>query len=473
MASATASSTGRARPAAQAATKPSSPRCGAAGWPARPPPPASPGDGRGRATREGLRRGQEADGRLCLPRLPTPPVASPTSAAPTPRRSRSSRWRARLSRRNEAARRPSPCARATLPKTASMEAISCGSPLSRPSATALRSGQRPPSGTPRRSAVSANPPKGMAARPGLSRAEATDAGQLVSTASAPRGARRLGRAHPPARRERPEDADRRKSLGPRTGSGGSAQSNWTRARVALVEGKQGRRRSSRRRAGPPAGHGPERTARSTHPRPSLKWPRYRNQNDQRAPASRIASRPRRARWLQARRRAQVVVIRLEPVEPPGVSGPSPSGRLGRLGQGQEGRRGAPGRRLLPARRQPLQAELADRLQHREARLAVRLRLLPQQALVDERGERQTRSRSMPPGRPRPRSTGLRRLQREAADEDGTGAGRAPAPPASAGRSSRRWRRASSAGGPGRSRGPPVSSGSRRSSRASSAGGRQE
>ena len=41
------------------------------------------------------------------------------------------------------------------------------------------------------------------------------------------------------------------------------------------------------------------------------------------------------------------------------------------------------RGLLAALGQPLQTELADRLQHPEPRLAVHLRLLPQQALVDE------------------------------------------------------------------------------------------
>ena len=72
----------------------------------------------------------------------------------------------------------------------------------------------------------------------------------------------------------------------------------------------------------------------------------------------------------------------------------------------------------------------------------------------------------PPGR----AHRLGRLQRAAAGEDRQPGEQPLLVGRRAGRSSRRWRRAASAGGPGRSRAPPVSSASRCSSRARSAGG---
>ena len=57
-----------------------------------------------------------------------------------------------------------------------------------------------------------------------------------------------------------------------------------------------------------------------------------------------------------------------------ASGPSPAVRRARPRRGTT-RRGAADRRLSPAGRQPLLAELADRLQHRVARLAARIALV--------------------------------------------------------------------------------------------------
>ena len=93
---------------------------------------------------------------------------------------------------------------------------------------------------------------------------------------------------------------------------------------------------------------------------------------------------------------------------------------------------------LAARRQPLQPVLADRLQHREAGLAVDALRLAQQALVDqrrdeiERSELTSRGRGvasggrhsatasarLPSSDPRPPPHRLGRLEREAAGEDG-------------------------------------------------------
>ena len=73
-------------------------------------------------------------------------------------------------------------------------------------------------------------------------------------------------------------------------------------------------------------------------------------------------------------------------------------------------------RLLAARRQPLQPELAHRLQHPEARLALDALLLAQQALVDQRGNAVEDIE-----RPLRVDDRLGRLQRAAAGEDGQAA----------------------------------------------------
>ena len=98
-----------------------------------------------------------------------------------------------------------------------------------------------------------------------------------------------------------------------------------------------------------------------------------------------------------------------------------------------------------ARRQPLQPVLPDRLQHRRsaARLRVpsscRSRLCSTKPLHPAEDVERPR-RGWPPPRPPPACSRRRRRR---------GAGRAPARPARAGRSSRRWCRAASAAGPGR------------------------
>ncbi len=111
-----------------------------------------------------------------------------------------------------------------------------------------------------------------------------------------------------------------------------------------------------------------------------------------------------------------------------------------------GRVPAPYLRRLAARLQALQPELADRLQHPEARFIARLLLPPQQTHVHQRSD--TRE-DVGLGRGTGLTDGPRRLQREAAGEDRqppeqrlVGLGRA-------GRGSRRSRRASSAAGPAR------------------------
>ena len=139
--------------------------------------------------------------------------------------------------------------------------------------------------------------------------------------------------------------------------------------------------------------------------------------------------------------------------------------LGGHGQGEEVLGVAPGDRLqLAGAAQLLPPELADRLQHREPRLAVGGLGLRDQALVHQRGEHVGRGRA-PPGRrpPRPPPASSPRRTPPAGR---TAAARRPG----AGRSSRRWRRRVRWRA-GRSRAPPVSSGSRRSSRASSCRGR--
>ena len=115
--------------------------------------------------------------------------------------------------------------------------------------------------------------------------------------------------------------------------------------------------------------------------------------------------------------------------------------------------------VLAAGRQPLQRELADRLQHPEARLAGPARSLrPQQALVDQR--RDAVEDVEAEARPRAAADRLGRLQREAAGEDGQPAEERLLVGGRAGRGSRRWRRASSAAGRAGRAAPPVSSGRR-------------
>ena len=73
---------------------------------------------------------------------------------------------------------------------------------------------------------------------------------------------------------------------------------------------------------------------------------------------------------------------------------------------------------LAALGQPLQPELADRLQHREAWLVPRRLDPPQQTLVDQRGDAVQEIDAGLPGR---RHDRLRRVEREAAGEDGQAA----------------------------------------------------
>ena len=107
--------------------------------------------------------------------------------------------------------------------------------------------------------------------------------------------------------------------------------------------------------------------------------------------------------------------------------------------------------LLAARFQTLQTELAHRLQHPEAWLRVRPLVLPQQALVDQRGHAPRRHRAFRRGRDR-----LRRLQRAAAREDARRRKRVCSS-AAADRDSRRSHGASSAAEPA-GRGPLPSAG---------------
>ena len=77
------------------------------------------------------------------------------------------------------------------------------------------------------------------------------------------------------------------------------------------------------------------------------------------------------------------MLALEPVEPAAVSG-RPKLRLGLLGKPGEELCVAPADCVgLAARFKLLQGVLADRLQHREARLAIRTVHLPHQALVHQ------------------------------------------------------------------------------------------
>ena len=86
------------------------------------------------------------------------------------------------------------------------------------------------------------------------------------------------------------------------------------------------------------------------------------------------------------RLAQVVVLGLEPIEPRGLIRTSQL-RLGRLGEGEEQIRVATTHHLrLTAELEALPRVLANRLQHAQASTAVRTRGLPQQTLIDQRGD---------------------------------------------------------------------------------------
>ena len=124
-----------------------------------------------------------------------------------------------------------------------------------------------------------------------------------------------------------------------------------------------------------------------------------------------------------------------------------------------------GGRLLAARLQPLQPELPDRLQHPEARLALRALLLPQQALVNQRGDpREDIERPIWIG------DRLGRLQRAATGEDAEAAEEGLLVLGRAGRDSRRSYRAASAAVPAGRGLRPSAGASRCSSRLSSACG---
>ena len=116
---------------------------------------------------------------------------------------------------------------------------------------------------------------------------------------------------------------------------------------------------------------------------------------------------------------------------------------------------------LAAGLEALEGVGADRLEHREARLAIGLFLLAEQVVVDQ-GREAVRGRRRRRRPRRPRACSRRRRRR--------GARRGSARPGRAGRSSSRSSRAASAGAPGRSRGPPARRSRRCSSRASSACG---
>ena len=92
----------------------------------------------------------------------------------------------------------------------------------------------------------------------------------------------------------------------------------------------------------------------------------------------------------------------------------------------------------------LQPKLADRLQHHEARLVIRPVRLPQQAVLDQPFQAVADIEVAVRVGHR-----LGRLERGSPRRRPPAAGTAPAPPAPAGRGSRRWCRAGSAAGPGR------------------------
>ena len=94
----------------------------------------------------------------------------------------------------------------------------------------------------------------------------------------------------------------------------------------------------------------------------------------------------------AERRAKVVVLALQPVEPGVLVATSQLGMGGLRQVGEVGRVATPGGRFLASGGQLSQRELADRLQQPQPRLAI-TRLCPlQQALVGQRREQFERSR---------------------------------------------------------------------------------
>ena len=114
------------------------------------------------------------------------------------------------------------------------------------------------------------------------------------------------------------------------------------------------------------------------------------------------------------RRPKIVVIGVQANQPGGPVVPSQAG-LAPLSEVQETRRVSPPEvGLLAGRCQLLQPELADRLQHREARLAIRTFSLAQKALG---GQRRHAVQHVEAERSVRIADGLGSLQGAAADED--------------------------------------------------------
>ena len=169
----------------------------------------------------------------------------------------------------------------------------------------------------------------------------------------------------------------------------------------------------------------------------------------------VAAAPRTSAAPRAGCRAPAPAGRTRPSAPAPYS--SGSDRLGQIERRQ--RMPTMDGAGLAALLQPLQRELADRLQHQVPGLAVERLLLAQQALLDQRldavQDHQVERRQRDGRRARARRLAgadrLGGLQR-AAPEDGQPPEQRLLVRRPAGRSSRRWRRAGSAGGPaGRAR----------------------
>ena len=299
------------------------------------------------------------------------------------------------------------------------------------------------------SAATPAPPR-AAARPGRSRpgqsppSRARTERMRARAAGRPGLRRRASLARPArsARRSRPAAATMRRR----------PSSAWARTRAATSAPRRPSARSSQPRPSRRSTARPARTATRLAGQP---------QPGSASPVS--SSQARAARRLACSASAG-------PARRP-ASGPSNDrGRLRSASARYQAACASRRRRLLAAGRQLLQPELADRLQHHDsaARRPTRS-CLPQQALVDQRGDAIEDVEGEIPRRAGHR---LGRLQRAAADEDRQ-------PPEErlllrrrAGRSSRRSRRASSAAAPaGRAPRRSAAAAAAPAGRSSAAGGR--
>src|SRR5215207_3490632 len=291
-----------------------------------------------------------------------------SAATPDPHSFPCARSRAMVSSKRASASSRSPCSNAITPRFESAPAAAASSPSSRRSAMLSSRSDR----------AASKSPSPRLIEPRLLSAEAT---RLRSPCS-----RKTARLRPTSSAAR------------------SGSPRWSRRTPSAYSG---RARSS---SGTPS----VRASRSVRrPQPSRAWPCvYQNHPSAPPRRSAVSSSPLAAD--ESERRAEVVVLGLEPVEPEELVA-RPQALVGLFGEAGELERVAAEQVLVVAGvKEMFQCVLADGRQHREARLARSVLGFPQEAPVDERPDSfQHIGRGLAGGS----DNALGRLECEAAHED--------------------------------------------------------